>query len=269
MLQTSYSRVSYTTGPGDVVEYLLGLGAYAYLDPHQYAEEYHRLHQVIRALTQSASGDRESDVLALGAQLSQVDRLLAALFVEGARERLAASELHWTHISEATYFGVALAHGMLLDYVSFAGHFAVPPNSDHNDPLARYRRFAEHFLALPEGHARQGQRLGVLRLFDRGEDGVAVGLALCEQLRVRDPALAVLSESRVLLALERGEITRYDPAYRDLGVQMVAAAGRWAVAPALPHLRRLLESTPPRDRQARVLRANLLRSIEQLTTGPG
>jgi hypothetical protein len=268
MIQTTRQRVSRQTNAGDVVAYLLGLGAYAYLGPYRYTEEYHRLHQVIRAVAHAPAGDREVTVLGHGAQLSQIDRVLAALFVAGSMERLAATTAQWSHISEETYFAVAAERGALIDYASYANHFCVPPTSDHYDPSARYRRFAHHFLGLVEGHGRQGLRLGVLSLFEHGEDDAAVGLALCDQLRGRDPLLAVMAAERVLLALEREEVTGYDPANRDLGVQMVAAAGRWAILPALPHLRRLLDGTPPRDRQTRVLRANIQRAIEQLTVGP-
>jgi hypothetical protein len=267
MIQATRARVSRQTDPGDVTPYLLGLGAYAYLDPYRYTEEYHRLHRVIRAVAHVSAGDREITILGYGAQLGQIDRVLAALFVAGSMERLAATVAQWSHISEETYFAVAVERGALVDYASYANHFCVPPTSDHYDPLDRYRRFAHHFFGLAEGHGRQGLRLGVLSLFERGEDDAAVGLALCEQLRGRDPLLAAMAAERVLLALERGEVTGYDPAYRDLGVQMVAAAGRWAIQPALPHLRRLLDGTPPRDRQTRVLRANIQRAIEQLTVG--
>lgn len=259
-------RTTRPAHPDQVAEYLLGLGANAYLEPYPYAEVYHRLHRVIRAVAQGV-GDREAEVLGYGAQISQVDRVLAALFVEGALERLVSPAAHWSHVSEEVYFRVAAAHGRLIDFVSFGGHFVVPPDSAESTPRSRRRRFAAHFLALPEGHARQGMRLGILSLFDGGEDRVSTGLALSEHLRVTDPAMAALAASRIVLALERGEITGYGPGYPDLGVQIVAAAGRWAVLPALPHLRRLLESTPPRDRQARVLRANVQRAIEQLSIG--
>ena len=265
MVQTTEPRVSDVSGQSGVVEYLLGLGKYSYRDGYQYAEEYYRLHQVIRALAQATSVDREREALRYGAQLRQVDRVLAALFVEGARERLATPINAWLHISEELYFRVAVEHGRLMDYVSMNGHFALPANCGHNDPCARYQAFAAYLRTLPEGPTRHGLRLGVLSLFDRTEEDVASGLALCSQLRGQDATLDAMAGARLLLAIERGEITRYDPAYRNLAVQMVAATSRWNLAQALPHLQRLLGATPPRDRDARVLRAHLQQTIEQLS----
>lgn len=264
MIQATESRPSRPVGDSEVLAYLLGLGRYAYRDGYRYAEQYHRLHQVIGAVAHSSSLDGESTVLRLGAQLAQIDRVLAALLVDGARERLDAGS-GWDAISEDTYFRLAREHGKLIDYIRFDCQFTVPATVEACNPLARHILFAEHFLALPEGPARHGLRLGLLTLFDGEADDVAVALAVCDRLRGRDATLDALAGDRLSLAMERAEILRYDAAYHDLAAQMVSATGRWRVVDALPHLQRLLARTPARDRASRVLRALLLRAVDQLS----
>jgi hypothetical protein len=263
MSQATESRLLDSTLQDDLAAYLLGIGIYAYRDRQPYLERYERLVRAVRSLTRSLGEDDEARILRYGAQIAQVNRVVAAQFVESALEAVATGP-NWTHLSEARLFRIARDLGCLFDYISFARDFAVPTSSEHFDPLARYFLFAEHFQGLPDGAARQGLRLGLVALFDRDTDAVAAGLALCDRLRGSDPALDLLSSQRLLLALERGEIAGYGAAYHDLGARMVAAAGRWGMTAALPYLYRMLEATTTRDRSSRVLRALLLRAIEQL-----
>lgn len=262
MSRATEQRISGAAVQDDLAAYLLGIGKYAYAERNWRVEQYERINGAIRALTAHGDDDTEAAVLRYGAQLAQVNRVLAALFVDGARE--AAATKDWTHISEQTIFRIARDHGRLPDYVAFAGDFAIAITSEHWDPMARYTQYTEHFLGLPEGPARYGQRLGLIMLFDGGTEAVAAGLALCDRLRGHDETLDTMASARLLMVLERGEIAGYGAAYHDLGAQLVATVGRWGLTDALPQLYRLLETTTTHDRGSRVLRALVLRAIEQL-----
>src|SRR5579875_1469690 len=105
MSQVTEPRLHGTAAQDDLTAYLLGVGRYAYRNQQWQSEQYNRVLRAIRALSHLQDEDPEAVMLRYAAQLAQVDRVLAAIFVRGALEAAAAGS-SWTHISEETLFQV-------------------------------------------------------------------------------------------------------------------------------------------------------------------
>ena len=242
---------------GNLVPYLLGLGRHAYVNRD--LQRYARLHEVARAL--AARPDGEERALHDAAQLSGVDRTLAALLVAAVRECAASSE-RWPRLSDEAYFAVARAQGRLADFIAFWEWFVVPESSGLADAAKRHRLVGAHLLGLPDGDEREGVRLAILCLFEGTEERVSVGLAFCNNLRGADTQLHERASARLLLAAESGELARYHNQYVDLAAQVVAALGRWRIDAARPHLESLLRNPPASF--SPLARAHLHRTLTQL-----
>lgn len=242
---------------GDLAPYLLGLGRHAYTDRD--VQRYVRLHQVARAV--AARPDGEERALHAAAQISAVDRVLAALLVAAVRECDAAPD-RWPRLSDEAYFAVARAQGRLADFVAFWEWFVVPESSGLADASKRHRLLGAHLLGLPEGDEREGARVAVLWLFEGTEEQASVALAFCNNLRGADAALHERAGRRLLLAVENGDVARYRNEYVDLAAQVIAALGRWHIEAARPHLESLLRHPPATF--SPLARAQLHRAVTQL-----
>ena len=86
--------------------------------------------------------------------------------------------------------------------------------------------------------------------------------ALWDALAGADVPLQEEAASRLLWAVQSGELARYRNEYVDLAAQVIAALGRWHVDAARPYLERLLRNPPVSF--SPVARAHLRRAVLQL-----